>query len=238
MVAEGWESRAPPVAAASVRRRTAERPRRTCPRHQAVGPPSSHACPEGDDSLRLEAGFCKGRRPSESRRSKMRRREPGGRNMRPSGSHTPTKQHTDVAHGVRVAGIRPTTTAVDQVQPVLHELAPDERGSRAVSPGRRRARPGPSRRQPRLAGTSVDAVDAVCRAASVASTATRSSGTHSAAAFSGCRARSLRSSFSGGSAARSRRTARSRTHTRPRTGSGRRRPSGPPPRCGGRDRRC
>ena len=36
-------------------------------------------------------------------------------------------------------------------------------------------------------GSSVDAVDAVCRAGSVASTATRSSGTHSAAAFSGRR---------------------------------------------------
>jgi hypothetical protein len=36
-------------------------------------------------------------------------------------------------------------------------------------------------------GSSVDAVDAVCRAGSVASTPTRSSGTHSAAAFSGRR---------------------------------------------------
>jgi hypothetical protein len=100
MVAEGRESQAPPIAAAAVRRRTAQRQRRTWPRHRAVGPAIEPRLPGGRRQSPAPSQVRRRRRPSEPRRRPTRRRERGGRNLRPSRrqAHTAAEACTAPPH--------------------------------------------------------------------------------------------------------------------------------------------
>ena len=83
MVAERWSSPKPPTPAASVGRRTAQRPWWTCLRHPAVGRAIQPCSPVGRRQLPAPSRVRQRRRPSELRRRPRRRRRPGGRNRRP-----------------------------------------------------------------------------------------------------------------------------------------------------------
>jgi hypothetical protein len=84
MVAASWVSREPPMGAVCVRRRTAQRSRRTCPRHSAVRFAIEPRSPVGRRQSPDRSRVRQRPHPSELPRRTTRRRKLGGRNRGPS----------------------------------------------------------------------------------------------------------------------------------------------------------